>query len=88
MGCIESYADYMMGHVTTTYNDMQMLGVEFLRNIYAAAGLSIRPKTKVNRIDMIKEMIRSLGMNSEQVLSRGIKSASEDLCRFIGTADC
>jgi hypothetical protein len=48
-----------MGHVTATYNDMQMLGVEFLRNIYAAAGLSIRPKTKVNRIDMIKEMIRS-----------------------------
>jgi hypothetical protein len=36
----------MMGHTVDTYNDIQMKGIEFLRNIYANSGLSIGPKTK------------------------------------------
>jgi hypothetical protein len=36
----------MMGHTVDTYHDIQMKGVEFLRGIYVASGLSIRPKTR------------------------------------------
>jgi len=36
--------EYMMGHKLSTYLDIRMKGVEFLRNIYAAAGLNIKPK--------------------------------------------
>jgi hypothetical protein len=33
-------------------------------------GLSIKPKTKVSKIDALKETIRAWGMNPEQVLTR------------------
>jgi len=36
-----------MRHVTDTYDDVQSLGVEKLRNAYAAGDLRIRAKTKV-----------------------------------------
>jgi hypothetical protein len=70
LGVQESYVDYMMGHVVDVYHDIEMKGVEFLRNIYAASGLSIRPKTKVSKIEALKEIIRAWGMNPEQVLAR------------------
>jgi hypothetical protein len=57
-----------MGHTIDTYEDMQSLGVETLRNLYAAAGLAIRPKTQVNRIKQLKEIIRALGQNPEENL--------------------
>ena len=38
------YVEYMMGHKTSSYNDIKSLGVEFLRNLYRLADLSIRPK--------------------------------------------
>ncbi len=43
-GVPESHVDYMMGHVTDTYNSIQSLGIEKLRQEYAASGLSIRPQ--------------------------------------------
>lgn len=70
LGVQSDYADYMMGHVVDTYHDIQSLGVEKLRNIYAAAGLSIKPKTRVSKIDALKEIIRAWGLNPEQVLTR------------------
>ena len=60
----------MLGHTVSTYEDVQSLGVETLRNLYASSGLAIRPKTKVNRIDQLKEIIRAWGMNPEQLLTR------------------
>ena len=48
-----------MGHTINTYEDVQSLGIETLRNLYAAAGLAIRPKTQVNRIEQLKEIIRA-----------------------------
>jgi hypothetical protein len=60
----------MMGHTVDTYRDIQSLGVEKLRNVYASAGLSIRSKTKTSKIDLIKEYIRALGVNPEAVLTR------------------
>ena len=64
------YIEYMMGHKMSTYHDIQMKGTDFLRNVYSASGLSIKPKTKVNRIDALKEIIRAWGLNPEQILTR------------------
>ena len=85
LGVPDDYAEYMMGHKINTYNDVQMKGVEFLRNVYAASGLSIRPKTKVNKIDMLKEMIRSMGMNPEQVLTR--EALNQPARTIVGSED-
>lgn len=47
-----------------------MHGVEFLRGIYIASGLSIRPKTTFSKIDALKEIIRAWGMNPDELLTR------------------
>jgi len=70
LGVQPDYVDYMMGHTVDTYHDIQMKGVDFLRNIYASSGLTIRPKTKVSKIEAIKEIIRAWGLNPEQILTR------------------
>jgi hypothetical protein len=70
LGVQPDYVDYMMGHTVDTYHDIQSLGIDKLRNVYAAAGLSIIPKTKVSKVDALKEIIRAWGMNPEQVLAR------------------
>jgi len=70
LGVQPDYVDYMMGHTVDTYHDIQMKGVEFLRNIYASSGLAIKPKTKVSKIEALKEIIRAWGMNPEQILTR------------------
>jgi site-specific recombinase XerD len=70
LGVDRDYIEYMMGHTISTYHDIQMKGVEFLRNIYAASGLSIRPKTQLSKIEALKEIVRAWGMNPEEVLTR------------------
>lgn len=70
LGVQPDYVDYMMGHTVDTYNDIQSIGVDKLRSIYAAAGLSIRPKTQISKLDTIKEIIRAYGLNPEQLLTR------------------
>jgi integrase len=70
LGVQTDYIEYMMGHTVSTYHDVQMNGVEFLRNIYNASGLCIKSKTKPCRMEMLKEMIRSLGLNPEQILTK------------------
>ncbi len=70
LGVQSDYVDYMMGHQVDTYHDIQSKGVEFLRNIYRAAGLAIRAMMKVSKLDALKEIIRAWGMNPEQVLTR------------------
>jgi len=64
------YIEYMMGHTISTYNDIKMKGVEYLRNLYASSGLSIRPKTKISKVEQLKMFAESLGLNPNQVLSR------------------
>jgi hypothetical protein len=49
---------------------IQMKGIEYLRGIYAASGLSIKPKTRVTKIDALKEIIRAWGLNPEEILTR------------------
>jgi len=70
LGVDRDYIEYMMGHTISTYHDIQMKGVEFLRGVYTASGLSIKPKTRVSKIDALKEIIRAWGMNPEEILTR------------------
>jgi hypothetical protein len=62
--------EYMMGHSPDTYEDVQSLGIETLRNLYVPANLTIRPKTVLNRIVQLKEIIRAWGENPEEILSK------------------
>ena len=64
------YIDYMMGHTISTYHDIEMKGIDFLRGIYAASGLSIAPKTELNRIQILKEIARSFGLNPEEIMTK------------------
>jgi integrase len=64
------YIEYMMGHTISTYNDVKMKGIEYLRNLYASCGLSIRPKAKISKIDQLKLIIEAWGLNPNEILSR------------------
>jgi len=70
LGVDRDYIEYMMGHTISTYHDIKMKGIEFLRGIYTASGLSIKPKTRMNKIDALKEIIRAWGMNPEEILTK------------------
>ena len=68
LGVPREYIEYMMGHKISTYQDVKMKGIEFLRNIYTAAHLSIQPRTKMTRASMLKEIIRAWGYDPEKIL--------------------
>ncbi|MDH5733246.1 MAG: site-specific integrase, partial [Candidatus Bathyarchaeota archaeon] len=70
LGVDRDYIEYMMGHTISTYHDIKMKGIEFLRGIYVASGLAIKPKTRISKIDALKEIIRAWGMNPEEVLTK------------------
>jgi hypothetical protein len=57
-----------------------MKGIEFLRNINPAAGLSIRPRTLVSKLDALKEIIRAWGMNPEEFLTMQALSSPHATC--------
>lgn len=87
LGVQADYVDYMMGHTVDTYHDIQSVGIDKLRNIYAAAGLAIKQKTQVSKLETIKEMIRALGENPEKLLSRealitGATTQKENIADF------
>jgi len=70
LGVQTDYVEYMMGHTISTYHDIRMKGIEFLRGVYAASGVGIKPKTKASRIEMVKELLRAFGFNPEKVLTK------------------
>lgn len=76
--------EYMMGHTIDTYEDVQSLGVDKLRSLYVTASLAIRTKTKLNRIEQLKEIIRSWGINPEEILSKDAMTKSN---QFIETQE-
>ena len=67
LGVGEAYVDYMMGHKGSTYHDIQMKGIEFLRKLYADARLSIRPQPRSNKVDLLKQMARTVGASPEEI---------------------
>jgi hypothetical protein len=70
LGVDRDYIEYMMGHTISTYHDIKMKGTEYLRGIYIASGLSIKPKTRLSKIDALKEIIRAWGLNPEEILTK------------------
>ncbi|MCJ7614426.1 hypothetical protein MUO71_06675, partial [Candidatus Bathyarchaeota archaeon] len=70
LGVQADYVDYMMGHTIDVYHDIQMNGIEYLRNVYRASGLAITPKTQNSKIEALKEIIRAWGLNPEEILTR------------------
>ena len=54
----------MMGHTIDTYEDVQSLGIETLRNLYTTAGLAIRPKTTGEQNRTTQRNNPSLGRES------------------------
>jgi len=53
-----------------TYNDVQMKGIVFLRNLYAQSGFSIRPKSKISKIDQLKVIMEAWGLDPNKILSK------------------
>jgi len=45
---------------------------------YAASGLCVKPKTKPSRVEMLKEMVRSLGLNPEEIDGKSAIYASQN----------
>ena len=66
-GVNSDYVDYMTGHVVDTYHDIQSKGVEFLRNIYSKAGVSVGRQTRLGMLDVLKEFARGLHTQLQQV---------------------
>jgi len=75
LGTPREYIEYMMGHKISTYQDIKMKGIDFLRNIYRASNLSIKSRTKIDRAHMLKEMIRSWGYDPEKILIKDALAA-------------
>lgn len=64
------YIDFMMGHVVKDrYHDVRMKGVEYFRGVYLTSGIRIRPKIKMNRIDVLKEILQAWGLNPQKILT-------------------
>lgn len=47
-----------------------MRGIDYMRNLYISSELSLRPKTKLSKIQQLKLMIEAWGMNPNEILSR------------------
>jgi len=51
-----------------------MKGIEFLRAEYAKAGLSIKPKSETNKMAIVRDFLKSMNLNPEEVLSKEAQS--------------
>jgi hypothetical protein len=70
LGVDRDYIEYMMGHKINNYFDIKMRGIEYLRGVYLSSGMSIRPQSEENKIDALKQIIRSWRLNPEKILTR------------------
>jgi hypothetical protein len=66
LGVQGDYVDYMMGHIVDTYHDIQSKGVEFLRGLYANAGLRIQPKASMTPKEQLRAIARGFGLSPEE----------------------
>ena len=61
---------YFMGKTIDTYEHVQSLGIDKLRELYIAADLRFRTNTKISKLEQLKAMIRSFGENPEEILTK------------------
>jgi len=70
-GVDRDYIDYMMGRrPKDRYHDVRMKGVEYLRGIYLTSGIRIRPKIEMSKMDALREILQSWGLNPQKILSK------------------
>jgi integrase len=69
-GTERDYVEYMMGHTLSVYHDVKMKGVDFLRGIYLASGISVQPRTKASKIHDLIKIIRLWELNPEELLTQ------------------
>jgi hypothetical protein len=53
------FAEYMMGHTLSDYDDIKIKGVEFFRGTYSASGVGIRSRTKASKMFGLMEISHS-----------------------------
>ena len=62
--------DFMMGRaVKDRYHDVRMKGVDYLRGVYMTSGIRIRPRVRLNKIDALKEILQTWGLDPAKILS-------------------
>ncbi len=61
------YVEHMVGHRRDTLHDVESLGIEKPRSIYANANISTRTGTVVAKLDLIREFARGVGVDPEKV---------------------
>jgi hypothetical protein len=66
-GVQENNVEYFMGHKVSTYNDIQSLGVDKLRQIHASANLSIRPRREIKQAGRIREFVEAIDVSPEKI---------------------
>ena len=69
-GVERDYIDFMMGHKVCNYHDIKMKGIEYLRGVYLTSGIGIQPRIRLNKIDVLKEIMCAWGLNPEEILTR------------------
>lgn len=75
------YIEYMMGHAISTYNDIRMKGIDFLRSKYAMAKLCIRQREKTDIYDFVEDILRSKGYGiDKELLRRAIAKPHRTVC--------
>ena len=70
LGAQTDYIEYMMGHTISIYHDIEMKGIEFLRAEYAKSGLTIKPRAETNKMAIVRDFLKSMGLKPEEVLSK------------------
>jgi hypothetical protein len=64
------YIDFMMGRpAKDRYHTVRTKGVEYLRGVYLTSRIRIAPKVKMNRIDALKEILQSWGLDPQKILT-------------------
>ncbi len=59
-----------MGHKGSLYNDIWSKGVEFLREKYASADVSITPKPKLSNRQIIEAFVRGRGLDPQRIIRK------------------
>ena len=70
LGVQTDYIEYIMGHTISTYHDIEMKGIEFLRAEYAKSGLSMKPRGETSKMAIVRDFLKSMGLKPEEVLSK------------------
>jgi hypothetical protein len=81
LGVYPELVEYMTGHVISTYNDLQSMDVNTLREKYAVAGLCIRQKEKADIYDFVEDILRNKGYSFDRaLLKRAIAKPHRTVC--------